>query len=55
MDQEASKVPLGGDTLSGARAMGLVIRCVHGLSEEDKEGARTCLRKSKHQQVFKNK
>lgn len=39
MDQEASKVPLGGDTLSGARAMGLVIRCVHGLSEEDKGGA----------------
>lgn len=36
MDQEASKVPLGGDTLSEARAMGLVIRCVHGLSEEDK-------------------
>lgn len=51
--QETNKVPLGGDTLSGTRAVSLVVRCVRGLSDEDKGQAGTCLRKSKRQQVFK--
>lgn len=52
-DQEESKVPLGGDTL--VRGQGLVLRCVHELSDEDKGWEGACLRKSKHEQVFKNK
>lgn len=53
VNQDTNKVLLGGDILSGTRAVSLVVRCVHGLSDEDKGLADTCLRKSKRQQVFK--